>query len=206
MEKHKTSPVNSKPPATAQTRAQPRKPKKITETYLHNAGLYYLQRFAASKAQFRDVMLRKVRKSCRAHPDQDEPACVKMVSALVDKFTTSGLLNDESFTRGVVTSTRRLGKSRRAIAAKLKTRGITAPQIEAALAEYDERETPGGIDAESRAAVQFARRKRLGPFKKDENTDVDKMLGAMARAGFSYDTSRRVLEMDLEEAESLLRA
>jgi regulatory protein len=63
-----------------------KKPKKITAQYLHNAGLYYLQRFAASRGQFRSVMLRKIRRSCMEHREQDYEACAALVEKIVEKF------------------------------------------------------------------------------------------------------------------------
>ena len=43
----------------------PKKRKKITLSYLENAGAYYLERFSASEAQFRKVMGQKIYKSCQ---------------------------------------------------------------------------------------------------------------------------------------------
>ncbi len=63
-------------------------PKKITESYLHNSGLYYLQRFSASSEHFRSVMMRKVKKSCMHHTDQDYDACAVMVDKLVENGVT----------------------------------------------------------------------------------------------------------------------
>ena len=62
-------------------------------------------------------------------------------------------------------------------------------------------------DPELHAAIKLARRRRLGPYadpdKRDENRD--KHLAAMARAGFSYDMARRIIECeDPGELEDLL--
>lgn len=177
--------MNSKP---AKTQDTPRRktPRRITESYLHNAGLFYLQRFAASSGRFREVMLRKVRKSCRHHADQDPAECRRMVDELVVKFLASGLLNDEAYARGVVTSMRRQGKSGRAIQAKLKTRGIDGDT-----SAFDSPE------AEWESAMIFARKKKIGPFRIAKDTDPEKELAALGRAGFSYETARRVLAMEV---------
>lgn len=202
--------MNSKPqnkPAAKTPRQGPKPPKKITESYLHNSGLYYLQRFAASSGQFREVMLRKVRKSCRHHSDQNFDDCSKLLDALIVKFQDSGLLNDESYTRGVVNSLRRQGKSRRAIMVKLKTKGVGNELIDEKLEEFEQNRAEGDGNAELTAAVIFARRKKLGPFRKDEpeeNTH-EKALSVMARAGFSYDIAQNVLKMNAQQAEDMIR-
>ena len=185
--------MNIKPKAESKKKKrEKRPPKKITETYLHNSGLYYLQRFAASSAQFRKVMMRKVYKSCRHHTDQDEEACAAMVDEVIGKFQQAGLLNDDLYARGSVFSLRRQGKSKRAITAKLSQKGVDEDLIEEKLhAHAQESHTE---DAEFEAALIHARKKKLGPYRRDEEYDAQKELASLARAGFSYDVARRVLD------------
>jgi len=173
--------------------------KKITETYLHNAGLYYLQRFAASTEQFRTVMNRKIMRSCAAHADQDIAECKAMLEALIEKFRGAGLLDDDTYARQTVTKLRRRGASSSAIAHALQKKGIGAPAARTALDQYDE--TTGTENSDLLAALRLARRKRLGAFSTGtKKTDVEKSLAAYARAGFSYETARRALSMDADEA------
>jgi regulatory protein len=194
---------NKSPHKRAGQRKEKRPPKKITASYLHNSGLYYLQRFSSSSENFRQVMIRKARKSCMHHTDQSMEDCLELINALVEKFISAGLLDDESYTRGVVSSLRRQGKSRRAILAKLRSKGLSADLVSLKLEEHDEEKSD--IDAELRAALVFSRKKKIGPYKNDRKTEHEKMLASMARAGFSYETSRSVLEMGLDEAEKLIR-
>lgn len=179
-------------------RKERKPPKKITPDYLHNSGLHYLQRFPASSGHFRTVMMRKVDRSCHHHTTQDREECAKMVDALVEKFTGMGLLNDEGYSRGMVTSLRRRGLSARAINAKLSARGLSRDRITHALAEHDDERT----EPELVAALRLARRKRLGPFSGQERQEKD--LATLARAGFSYDIASRVTSMDAVEAEEIL--
>lgn len=195
-----TSPArpNSKP------RPVKKPPKKITAEYLHNSGLYYLQRYAAASGHFRAVMLRKVKKSCMAHPDQDYEACALLVDALVGKFIASGLLNDDLYLRGVVGSLRRRGTSKQAILGKLRLKAVTGDVAEEYLDRHDEEFTADDISGDLKAAIIFARRKKLGPFANpDRAEEPQKTLAKFARAGFSYDIASKVMRMDGTEAESL---
>lgn len=175
-------------------------PKKITETYLHNAGLYYLGRFAASRARFRGVMMRKVRKSCAFHTDQDPAACENLVDALVRKFETAGLLGDETYAKGIVQSLRRRGKSKRHILESLKAKGIDPALARHELALHDADFGQDPALAERQAALAYARKKKLGPFGKRQDQESKKDLSNMARAGFSYKTARYVLNLEAEES------
>ena len=183
-----------KPSKTYQKRQGPKKPKKITESYLHNSGLYYLERFSSSSANFRAVMMRKVKRSCITHKDQNYEQCTVLVEALVEKFIKVGLLDDAVYTQSKVNSLRRRGKSARAIQSYLKSKGLRDETIEQTLKEFDLNNHDTPTEAEHEAALVFARKKRLGPFRGDKELDHQKELGRMARAGFSYDTSRRVLK------------
>lgn len=187
---------------------QPRPPKKITEQYLHNAGLYYLQRFAASSGHFKTVMMRKIHKSCAYHKDQDIEACKQLLDRTVDKFLSAGLLDDSAYARAMVTSLRRRGLSSKAITVKLRAKSMTQEDIKTALEEYDAQLE--GLNPDLIAALRLCQRKRMGPFARDrvsinnlaKAADEDQLrkqtqrhLSALARAGFSYEISKTVLDM-----------
>lgn len=204
-----------KPAFKKKKKRKPRPPKKITESYLHNSGLYYLQRFASSSANFKAVMMRKVWKSCNHHKDQDKDECEAMVDKTVEKFQELQLLDDAAYTRGVVTSLRRRGLSKRAILTKLRTKGISNEDTLAALEKYERENLRNPDEAELIAALTLARKKRLGPFihqdriqnNSDEETqkkETEKAMAKLARGGFSYNIVRRVFGMNLDEADRFL--
>lgn len=180
-------------------------PKKITDTYLKNAGLYYLQRFPSSIYNFRRVMMRKVKDSCFYHKDQNPEDCAQMVEALIKNFKELGLLNDPLYAQAAITSMRRQGKSKRAIITNLGAKGVEETLITDILENYDQNENDSDLNAELHAALIFARKKKIGPFKGEKKVPEEKELGALARAGFSYETARSVLEFTPEEVQQYLR-
>ncbi len=201
MSQDKASASNIKS-ENARPKAQgPKKPKKITESYLHNSGLYYLERFSSSSANFRTVMMQKVKRSCMTHEEQNYDQCAAWVDALIEKFINVGLLDDGIYTRSKVNSLRRRGKSTRTIQAYLKSKGLDSSLIDQTLKDFDIEHYDTPAEAELEAALIFARKKRLGPFRRDKENDPQKELGRMARAGFSYDTSRCVLSTKTEDVE-----
>lgn len=186
----------------AKTRER-RPPKKITPSYLHNAGLAYLQRFPASSGHFRTILMRKVDRSCRHHTDQDREACAAMVDDVTVKFQEMGLINDDAYVRGMVTSLRRRGLSSMAITAKLMAKKLSADTVRAALEEHSDE---GGA-ADIEAAILLTRRKKLGAFRPpDKEDNRDKALATLARAGFSYDIAHKALSIARDEAEEILHA
>lgn len=173
---------------------QPRKrtPRKITKSYLENASLHYLERYASSSNNFRQVLLRKVKRSCDFHGGTIEDF-LPMVDELVERYQRAGLLNDEVFARGKVASLRRKGLGRQAILARLHPKGLSQVQIETALDAVDD----DNENAELEAAQAYIKRKRLGKYRTrcidDENKQHQRELASLARAGFGYEIASKVL-------------
>jgi regulatory protein len=180
---------------------KPKVPRKISERYLHNSGLAYLQRFATSSAHFKTVMMRKIDKSCRHHTDQDRDICEEWLDKLILKFQDLELLNDEAFIRGTVTSSRRRGLSSMKIKQKLMMKGVKTDTIETAIKTHDELEYESDEEGDTLAAVTFIRKKKFGAFDIEKKKDFDKCLASMARYGFQYTTANKILKMSLEDLE-----
>lgn len=166
-----------------------RAPKKITKTYLHNSGLYYLERFSASKNHFHRVMSRKIKKSCLHHTEQDYQACLDMLDAVITDFIRAGLLDDQTYAKGLAQSLRRQGQSRNNALRKMSVKGVEPQHAANALEQVDEFNS----DPEFQAALRLTQRKRIGYYAPAPHEDLKKPLGIMARAGFSYEISMRAL-------------
>ena len=104
----------------------PRKRKavpQLTEDLLERVALAYLERFDTTARKLTDVLMRRVRKSVHAHGgDVDEGR--QMVDALVARYRQSGLVSDRRYAEGIARGLRDRGGSRRAIAQKLRARGV----------------------------------------------------------------------------------
>ncbi|MFX4223698.1 MAG: regulatory protein RecX [Thalassobaculum sp.] len=171
----------------------------LTKAYLERAALHYLERYASSVEGLRRVLLRRVDKAARE--ERGDPAeAAPWVEEIVARFAASGLVDDRSFAEGRAASLRRRGESARRIALKLREKGVDGELIGAVLEEED---GPDREAAEFAAACRFARRRRLGPLRDPaERADRrDRDMAALARAGFSLDVARRVL--DLEDGDAL---
>lgn len=185
--------AGSGPCGTVSTmRKTERKVREATPSYLEQAGLRYLERFAASSEKVKKLLLRKVKLSAEAHgTDPQEGALV--VERLVKRFTELGLIRDRDLAMARAGRLHEKGASRRMISAKLGAMGLGEGDIAAALNEVEERSEG---DSELEAAWALARRKRIGPFR-DVASRTEKRtrdLGVMARGGFSYGVAHRVID------------
>ena len=177
-------------------------PKRITAERLEKSALRYLERFATSSANLRRVLMRRVEVSAAFH-DEDPARGAALVEALIARYLSAGLLNDENFAAARAASLHRRGISRVGIRGRLAQKGLDGDQVAKALDDLGEE--PGG--SEFAAACALARRRRIGPYRlKDREENRRKDLGTFARAGFGSDVTRRVLEAaDVEALEALLR-
>ncbi|MDF2692290.1 MAG: Regulatory protein recX [Labilithrix sp.] len=177
---------------------------------LHEAALAYLARGSATAATLTRVLDRKVanwaRKAARAARDPEVVAssvasCRESIGAIVARFREVGLINDAAYAKSRARSLSRSGRSRRAIAAHLATKGVDSETARQAL--------PESAETELAAAIAFARKRRIGPYAREAADPRDraakqKALAAMARAGFGWSTCERALGMDRDEADERL--
>ena len=173
-----------------------RNPRKVTPKYLDNAALYYLSRYATSAENLRRVMMRKIHRSANHHGTDVEDGTA-LLEAIIARYLGSGLLDDGAYAKARAASLHRRGNSARVITGKLRQKGVGNDDIAGALQALSE-EDP---DPEWAAAVMVAKRRRLGPFATQKTTEEtrEKHLAALARAGFSYDIARRVIDAESEE-------
>jgi regulatory protein len=169
-----------------------RKPKPVTAERLEKSALHYLERFATSTGNLRRVLMRKVMRDAELD-EEGRRAMADAIDRLLARFQASGLLNDKVYAEGRVAALRRRGDSKRGIGIKLAVKGVPRELVAKTL-EQDE-------TTDEAAAMAFARRRRLGPYRPaDKRAEFrQKDMAAMGRAGFDYGTARAVIDGVLEE-------
>jgi regulatory protein len=154
-----------------------------------DASLSYLSRFSSSRLN----LARHLRKKFVAPDDGDLGA---MIEACLVRLEELGLLNDVRYAEDRARGLRAQGKSTRAIRDRLSKKGVEGTVVEGALRAEEE-------DAELVSAVRHAKRRRIGPFRTKAEDRV-RELAAMARAGFSFGVAKRVLALELSDAEEMI--
>jgi regulatory protein len=165
----------------------------MTRQSLREAALRHLARYATTRANLVRVLNRRIARWAAQYNQNDEIVGLRQVAQeLVDSLAAEGLVNDDAY--AAIRSRRllRAGRSRRAVAADLATRGVSGQAI--------------SDETELAAALITARRRRIGPFRVAP-TDTDGLrreTAMLARAGFSRDVVRAALQMDTAQAEALV--
>jgi regulatory protein len=161
-------------------RAKPKGPLEPRE--LEEAALRYLDRFDCSAKKLETHLGGLIRRR-----GGDAPALREHVGTLLERYRASGLINDERFALNLSERLQGRGKSRRAIVEKLRVRGIAASVVDDVV--------PKSSENELAAARALVKRRRLGPFRPEEERLENRRrdLAALARAGFDHGTAVRAL-------------
>lgn len=162
--------------------------RKITPQRLKNIALYYLKRFESSVANLRSVLQRRVNDYAYQNKEFDRGEAYQWIEDILADFQRYGYLNDSRYAEVKIKDYMSAGKSVRYIKGKMREKGIDEEILSALLEdqEYDEFE----------AALKLAKKKHIGPFRKDEEARFEnrqKDMGTLVRAGFSYDVVQRVV-------------
>jgi regulatory protein len=174
-------------------------PRPISQQSLRIAALRYIDRFATSRENLRAVLMRRVQKAAYYHDTPTIEDAKSWIDALLNKLEEASFINDARYAEGRAGALHRKGTSMRVIRMKLKEKGLSDQDIEQALVTLEEESNSPNL--ERSAAIALAKRRRLGPFRSPEKREAfkDKDMGALARAGFSYDLASAIISAETPE-------
>lgn len=166
-------------------------PKPLTEKRLEKIALVHIDRYATSIENLRNVLMRRVEKSARTQNIEKKEA-EKWINIIITKLVNLRLLNDQAYAENRARSLHRSGASKKKIMSILINKGISKVDIASTISllenEYFNRELM--------AAINYARKRRLGPYrlaeKRREKRDRD--LASLARAGFQFNDAKSVID------------
>jgi regulatory protein len=162
-------------------------------SWARNSTIYRLERKMMTEKQLFDAITKKAKQKFEDISDEQ----IRAVADFAVKFAyDQNALNDVTYAEISTRSAVRSGKSKKAIAFKLSSKGIAGETVVAALDGADD----------LYAAVIFARKRSFGPFRRGDLDEKRKAkeLSAFARNGFSFGIGRTVFDMSREEAEEVL--
>ncbi len=139
-------------------------------------------------SQLRRVLLRRV---ARDSDSSDDVSVRQLIEQLLVRFQESRLLDDARYAHALAQSLRGRGQSEAKIRMKLRSRGISGPEADAALEALSGQEL-----GEEQAALVYAKKRRFAErLDLSDPTQRQKALASLARQGFSFDVAKRALEL-----------
>ena len=97
----------------------------------------------------------------------------------------------------------RRGYSLNKINQSLRSKGIDDKYVKQSIEKIKENQ----IEPDFVSALKLCKRRRIGPTRPESNRELfyKKDMGILARGGFSFDLSKRVLDLDTEEFYKLIK-
>ncbi|WP_254920867.1 regulatory protein RecX [Blastococcus mobilis] len=116
--------------------------------------------------------------------------------AVLDRFTEVGLIDDAAFARAWVSSRQSgRGLARRALSAELRAKGVEPEVAAEAVGEVD--------DEDERAAARRLVERRMGAMRRlDRATAMRRLMGMLARKGYSGGLAAAVIREAFDSADS----
>ncbi|MBO9428554.1 regulatory protein RecX [Sulfitobacter sp. R18_1] len=115
-----------------------------------------------------------------------------MIEEAVKYCTDRSYVDDERYTERFVENSTHKGLSKRQIEGKMFQKGVDRDLVEQAIedSDYDEHA----------AAEAYARKKRIGKFRRENRNDfIQKDLASLARRGFSYEICSKLIDGDIDD-------
>ena len=165
--------------------------RKMTKERLQNIALYYLERFDSSSSNLYQVLKRRIYNYQRNDENFNISEAELWINDIITKFEKLGYLNDARYAEFKGQNYINAGKPERYIRQKLQAKGIDEQVLDRVLQtqEFDEEEM----------AKKFVAKKKIGPYREDETKRREcwqKDISAVIRAGFSYETAKKIIGVE----------
>ncbi len=170
-------------------------------TNLKDLAYSYLEKYNPSKQQLKVYLLKKYLTKIKGNKSKKEVTSI--IDKIISNLESSKILNDELYSDSKARMFLRRGYSLNKIHQSLKSKGIEEKFVKQSLEKIKENQ----IEPDFVSALKLCKRRRIGPVRPDSNRELfyKKDMGILARGGFSFDLSKRVLDLDSDEFKKLIR-
>ena len=170
-------------------------------TNLKDLAYSYLEKYSPSKQQLKVFLLKKYLTKIKGTKSKKEVTAI--IDEIVSNLEKNKLLNDEMYSDSKARIFLRRGYSLNKINQSLRSKGIDDKYVKQSIEKIKEDQ----IEPDFVSALKLCKRRRIGPLRPESNRELfyKKDMGILARGGFSFDLSKRVLDLDANEFKKLIK-
>ena len=170
-------------------------------TNLKDLAYAYLEKYSPSKQQLKVYLLKKYLTKIKGTKTKKEVS--EIIDEILENLEKNRIINDELYSDSKARMFLKRGYSLNKINQSLRNKGIGNEHIKNSRDKIKEDK----IDADFVSAIKLCKRRRIGALRPGTNRELfyKKDMGILARGGFSFELSKRVLDLPLEEFNKLLR-
>ncbi len=168
---------------------------EATVDEMRNFGFVYIEKYAPSKQQLRTYLLKKYLKI--NIPNVTKKNITDLIDVVLEDLEKTKFINDKFYSTSKAKSLIKRGSSINKIRNYLFLKGVKDKYINETLSDIRE----NNEDQDFFSAIKICKKKRIGPARDENNRPLfmKKDLGILARSGFDFETSKRVIDIDKNE-------
>ena len=172
-----------------------KKSLKITVEEMRNFAINYIDKFAPSKQQLKTYLLKKYLISKISSVNKSN--INDLIDIVVEDLEKSKFINDKFYSESKAKSLIQRGSSINKIRNYLFNKGVGEKYIKNTIEKIKTKNE----DQDFFSAIKICKKKRIGPSRNEANRTLfyKKDIGVLARSGFNFEVSRRVMELDKDE-------
>ena len=162
---------------------------------IRNFAYLYLEKYSPSKQQLKTYLFKKLIKKRQKISSKKE--IFNLIDSVISSLVDQKLLSDEYYSDSKSKAFLRRGYSLNKIRYSLIKKGIDEKYIKASISKIKENES----DPDFFSAIKICKRRRIGPCREESNRPLfyKKDISILARSGFNYELSKKILEIPKEE-------
>ena len=168
---------------------------EVTVEEMRNFAFNYLEKYAPSKQQLRTYLLKKYLKS--GTKDLRKKNVLDLIDIVLEDLEKSKFINDKFYSEMKAKSLINKGSSINKIRSYLFNKGIGEKYIKNTIEKIVE----NNEDQDFFSAIKICKKKRIGPSRDENNRTLfyKKDIGILARSGFNFEISKKVMELSKDE-------
>ncbi len=172
-----------------------KKSLEVTVDEMRNFSFAYIEKYAPSKQQLKTYLLKKYIKS--KIPNVNKKNIIDLIDVVLEDLENTKFLNDQFYSDSKAKSLIQRGSSINKIRQYLMSKGVKNNYIKDTIDKIKDKNE----DQDFFSAIKICKKKRVGPARDENNRPLfyKKDTGILARSGFDFETSKKVLDLDKDE-------
>ena len=172
-----------------------KKTLKVTVEEMRNFALAYVEKYAPSKQQLKTYLLKKYLKI--SVPNVKKNDVNNLIEVVLSDLEKSKFVNDKFYSESKAKSMIQRGSSINKIRNYLISKGINDEFIKETVNQIKDNNS----DQDFFSAIKICKKKRIGPARTEDNRSLfyKKDISLLARNGFDFETSKKVMDIEKED-------
>ena len=178
-----------------------KKTLQVTVEEMRKFAFSYVEKYAPSKQQLKTYLLKKYLKLSLKNINKKE--ITNLIDIVLEDLEKNKFINDKFYSDSKARSMIQRGNSINKIRNYLIAKGINNELIKETVDDIESKNS----DQDFFSAIKICKKKRIGPARIEDNRSLfyKKDISLLARNGFDFETSKKVMDIKKEDYLKIIR-